>query len=124
MHHYHLSGFSASNGEFEIGILLPVTEKQRKFCKETVVNIASGRDRLRTGISVQAAFERFCSGNQLLPGFVVIGARDDFRVQFLQLSALDIVGAICVIRHGGGPVDACAGQVVKLALRLYNQMRM
>jgi len=45
---YHLGCFGTSNCKLEVGILLPVSEKEWKFCEEAIVDVSSGSDGLRT----------------------------------------------------------------------------
>lgn len=70
---YHVRCFGASDREFQIGVLLPVSEKQRELGQKSVVNISRGGDGLRIRVAVDSPLERFSGTNQLLPSFEVIG---------------------------------------------------
>lgn len=37
---YHFSGLGPSYGKFEVGIFLPIAEKQREFGKEAIVCVS------------------------------------------------------------------------------------
>ena len=52
MQPYHLRSFSAGNGEFEVGIFLPISKQKRKLCKKAVVGVAGGCDSLWTRIAI------------------------------------------------------------------------
>jgi len=49
---YHLCRLRAGNVELEVGILLPVTKKERKLEQEAVVRIAKRCQGLGAGIAV------------------------------------------------------------------------
>lgn len=53
---YHFRSLSAGDGELEVGILLPVAEKQREFAQEAIVDTPESRDGLGTRVPVDAAF--------------------------------------------------------------------
>lgn len=63
---------SACYREFEVGVLLPITEEQREFGEESIVDIAHRGDGLRTRVSVDATFEALTSLDQFLPYFVIV----------------------------------------------------
>jgi hypothetical protein len=43
---HHICSLSPSNGEFEVGIFLPVSEEEREFAEEAVVDVSGGGDGL------------------------------------------------------------------------------
>jgi hypothetical protein len=49
---YHLGRFSARNGEFEIGIFLPISKQKGELGKKAVVRVSGGCDSLWTGVSI------------------------------------------------------------------------
>lgn len=75
---HHFCSLGAGNGEFQVGILLPVAEEEREFGKEAVVGLAEGSDGMRTGIPVDTTLERLNRPNEFLPRLVVV------RLLFLQ----------------------------------------
>ena len=56
-HTYHLSRLGVANREFEIGIFLPVSEKERELGKEAVVDVANEFDGRWARVARDAAFE-------------------------------------------------------------------
>lgn len=70
---YHLCRFSASYREFQISILLPVAEEQRKLGEEAIIGVTRSGDGLRVGVAVDATFKGLCSANQFLPSFEIVG---------------------------------------------------
>jgi len=69
---YHLRCLGSRNGEFKIGIFLPVSKEKRKLGEEAIVCISGGCDCLWAGIAIQAAFQAFSGANKLLPIFKVV----------------------------------------------------
>jgi hypothetical protein len=69
---YHLRRFSTSNGEFEVGIFLPIAKQKRELRKKAVVRVSGGCDGLWAGISIQAALEGLSGAYELLPILKVI----------------------------------------------------
>lgn len=69
---YHLCSFSASDSEFKIGILLPVTEKKREFGQEAVVAVARGGNSLGIGVAIEATLQSLCAAHEFLPGLEVV----------------------------------------------------
>ena len=49
---YHFSRFSAGNGEFEVGIFLPVSKEQRELGEEAVVGVTRRRNGLRARVAI------------------------------------------------------------------------
>jgi hypothetical protein len=70
---YHLGRFSAGNGEFEVGIFLPISKQKRELRKKAVVCISGCCDSLWAGVSIQAALEGLGRANELLPVLKVVG---------------------------------------------------
>jgi len=70
---YHFGGLGASNREFQIGILLPVSKQERELGKEAVIRVPGCRNCLWTRIPVQASLESLCRTNKFLPVLEVIG---------------------------------------------------
>jgi len=70
---YHLCRFSASDGEFEIRIFLPIPKEERKLRKKAVVCISGCCDSLWAGVSIQAALEGLSRANELLPVLKIVG---------------------------------------------------
>jgi hypothetical protein len=64
---YHLCSLRAGNGEFKIGIFLPVSKQQRKLRQEPVVGVSDGGDGLGVGVAIDSAFESFSAANKLFP---------------------------------------------------------
>jgi len=89
---YHLRRLSAGDRELEVGILLPVAEKKRKFRKEAIVDFAQGGNGLRTGVAVDTSLKSLDCPNEFLPGLVVIGVDIHLRPELLELGTLLIVG--------------------------------
>lgn len=69
----HLCSFRACDVEFEVGVLLPVSEEERELGKEAIVGVSEGREGLRARAAVQAAFKRLSSVDELLPVLETIG---------------------------------------------------
>jgi hypothetical protein len=69
---YHIRSFGSGDGEFQIGIFLPVSEQQRELGQEPVVDVAHCGYRLRVGVAVDASFEGLGSANEPLPGLKII----------------------------------------------------
>lgn len=69
---HHLSSLSASYRELQVGVLLPVSEKEREFSKEAVEDIADKLDRRRGRVAGDATLE-FCGAHdECLPLLKVV----------------------------------------------------
>lgn len=64
---HHFRRLGTCDGKLEVGILLPVAEKQREACEEAVVCVSRSCNGLGAGVAVEASFLRFCGAHQLLP---------------------------------------------------------
>lgn len=49
---HHFSRFSASNGKFQVGIFLPVSEQEWELGEESIIGISCGSNCLRAGVSI------------------------------------------------------------------------
>lgn len=117
---YQFSCLCTCNRKFQIGILFPVTEKQWKFSKESIVYIPGCDNGLRVRVSIQSAFQRLCSPNELLPVLEIVWvfclwacvkvilqrlfstlrfSTYHFGIELLQLSVLFVTSAKTVIGH-------------------------
>ena len=70
---HHVGSFGACDRKFEVGILLPIAEEERKLGKEPVVNISNGGYGLGAGVAIDAALKRFAGAHKLLPSLIAIG---------------------------------------------------
>lgn len=70
---YHFGRLGTRDVEFEISILLPVTEQQGELEEESIVCGAEGSQSLRARVSVETAFESFAGAYQFLPVLEVVG---------------------------------------------------
>jgi hypothetical protein len=70
---YHLSSFCSGNGELQVCIFLPVPEEERELGKESIVDFASRRDGLGTGISIETTLQAFSCAHEGFPCLEVIG---------------------------------------------------
>ena len=70
---HHVCCFSPRDGEFQIGIFLPVSKKQREFGQESIKDVSRSCDGLGVGIAVDASLKRLSGTNQSFPGLEVIG---------------------------------------------------
>lgn len=53
---HHLGRLGAADGELEIGIFLPVSEEEREFGEEAVVDVADELNGRRAGVAGDTAF--------------------------------------------------------------------
>lgn len=68
----HFGRLWARDVELEVGIFLPVAEKQWELEKESVVGVAQSGQGLWTGITIQAALEALAGTHKLLPSFEAV----------------------------------------------------
>jgi hypothetical protein len=69
---YHFSRLRAANRELEIGIFLPVSEKEGELVEEAVVDVAHELDGRGTRVAGYAAFEVGCAADEALPPVIVV----------------------------------------------------
>lgn len=69
---YYFCRLRSGNVELEVGILLPVAEKEGELEEEAVVGIAQGSESMWTRIAVQTTFESLACADQLLPVLEVV----------------------------------------------------
>jgi hypothetical protein len=67
-----LGGLRASNGELQIGVLLPVPEEERELGEKTVVDVAHELDGGRTRIARDASLQVRSASDKRLPPFVAV----------------------------------------------------
>lgn len=70
---YHLRRLRTTDGELEVGILLPVAKEERKPREKSVVCVSSRCDRLWAGVAVEAAFLCLCRAHELFPVLELFG---------------------------------------------------
>lgn len=95
----HLGRLGASNGKFQVGILLPVSKEQRELCKKAVVDAPGRRDGLRTRVSVQPAFKPFSRAHQLFPVLKLVWTGLHFGFELSDFGQLLIAHAVTVVGH-------------------------
>lgn len=117
----HLCSFGSSDGELQIRILLPVTEKKRELQKEAIIGVANSCDSLWTRVAVQPTLKGLCSTDELLPVLKVVGIlhlqdvnvlpgrlacaacysyTHNFGVELSDLGTLVLSSSIVEVRHG------------------------
>jgi hypothetical protein len=68
----HLSSLGTTNGELQVGILLPVSEEQREFGEEAVVDVANQFDGGWIRIAGDTALELRGTSNERFPFLEVV----------------------------------------------------
>jgi hypothetical protein len=69
---HHLRRLRTANRELEIGVFLPVSEEEREFSEEAVIDVAHELDGRRTGVSSYAALELGGARNESFPSLKLI----------------------------------------------------
>jgi hypothetical protein len=77
---YHFSSFRSRNGEFEVGVFLPISEQQWELCQETIIHASHVGYGFETRTAIKSPLRGFHTANEGFPGIEIV------RIIFLDFS--------------------------------------